>query len=96
MVSFVEKVQEEIDRVIGRSREPSIADKANMPFTEAVMHEIMRFGDVIPMNGLRVANKDTTLGECFIPKVSDILFSCNTKVMHLFLLKIVLYQNHTV
>lgn len=72
---FVEKVQEEIDRVIGHSREPSIADKANMPFTEAVIHEIQRFGDVIPMNGLRVADKDTALGECFIPKVSDILFS---------------------
>lgn len=75
MVLFVEKVHEEIDRVIGRSRQPSIADKANMPFTEAVIHEILRFGDIIPMNGLRVADKDTTLGECFIPKVSDILLS---------------------
>ncbi|XP_051729884.1 cytochrome P450 2J6-like isoform X2 [Ctenopharyngodon idella] len=63
-----EKVHEEKDRVIGRSREPSIADKANMPFTEAVIHEILRFGDIVPMNGLRVADKDTTLGECFIPK----------------------------
>ncbi|XDV42104.1 hypothetical protein PO909_010843 [Leuciscus waleckii] len=68
-----EKVQEEIDRVIGSSREPSIADKVNMPFTEAVIHEIQRFGDVIPMNGLRVADKDTTLGECFIPKGTAIL-----------------------
>lgn len=81
MVLFVEKVHEEIDRVIGCSREPSIADKANMPFTEAVIHEILRFGEIVPMNGLRVADKDTTLGECFIPKVSDHL-----KVTHIFIL----------
>lgn len=81
MVLFVEKVHEEIDRVIGRSREPSIADKANMPFTEAVIHEILRFGDIVPMNGLRVADKNTNLGECFIPKVSD-----HRKVMHIFIL----------
>ncbi|XP_056336784.1 cytochrome P450 2J5 [Danio aesculapii] len=68
-----EKVHEEIDRVIGNSREPSIADKANMPYTEAVIHEIMRFGDVIPLNGLRVAARDTTLGECFIPKGTTVL-----------------------
>ncbi|XP_026088812.1 cytochrome P450 2J2-like [Carassius auratus] len=68
-----EKVQEEIDRVIGRSKEPSIADKANMPYTEAVIHEILRFGDIVPMNGLRMADKDTTLGESFIPKGTAIL-----------------------
>ncbi|ROL51013.1 Cytochrome P450 2J6 [Anabarilius grahami] len=68
-----EKVHEEIDRVIGCSREPNIADKANMPFTEAVIHEILRFGDIVPMNGLRVVNKDTTLGECFIPKGTAIM-----------------------
>uniref|UniRef100_A0A671PFV0 Cytochrome P450, family 2, subfamily N, polypeptide 13 n=1 Tax=Sinocyclocheilus anshuiensis TaxID=1608454 RepID=A0A671PFV0_9TELE len=54
-----ENVQGEIDRVIGRSKEPSIA----------VIHEILRFGEIVPMNGLQVADKDTTLGECFIPKV---------------------------
>ncbi|KAK7133125.1 hypothetical protein R3I94_015120 [Phoxinus phoxinus] len=70
---LAEKVQEEIDRVIGPSREPSIADKANMPFTEAVIHEILRFGDIIPMNGLRLADKNTTLGKCFIPKGTAIL-----------------------
>ncbi|XP_016139168.1 cytochrome P450 2J5-like [Sinocyclocheilus grahami] len=68
-----EKVQEEIDRVIGRSREPSISDKVNMPYTEAVIHEMLRFGDIVPMNGLRVADKDTSIGECFIPKGTAIL-----------------------
>ncbi len=81
----VEKVQEEIDRVIGRSREPSIADKANMPYTEAVLHEILRFGDIVPMNGLRVADKDTTIGGCFIPKVSNtqFIYLANIKIINI-------------
>lgn len=87
MVLIVEKVQEEIDRVTGRSKEPRIADKANMPYTEAVIHEILRFGEIVPMNGLRVADNDTTLGECFIPKVGDtrLIYSANIKFSNIFL-----------
>ncbi|XP_063057365.1 cytochrome P450 2J4-like isoform X2 [Engraulis encrasicolus] len=62
------KVQSEIDTVIGQSRPPSMVDKANMPYTEAVIHEIMRIADIVPINVPRVAGRDTTLGGYFIPK----------------------------
>lgn len=63
------KVQEEIDQVIGQTRRPTMADKSNLPYTDAVIHEIQRIGNIVPLNGLRMAAKDTTLGGYFIPKV---------------------------
>uniref|UniRef100_H3BY93 Cytochrome P450, family 2, subfamily AD, polypeptide 2 n=1 Tax=Tetraodon nigroviridis TaxID=99883 RepID=H3BY93_TETNG len=70
--SVQEKVQEEIDRVIGQFRQPALADRANMPYTEAVIHEIQRFANVVPAGFPKMASKDTTLGEYFIPKGSAI------------------------
>lgn len=68
-----EKVQAEIDRVIGRTRQPAMADKPNLPYTDAVIHEIQRVGNIVPLNGLRKAAKDTTLGGYFIPKGTSVM-----------------------
>ncbi|CAJ1060173.1 uncharacterized protein LOC121511702 [Xyrichtys novacula] len=62
------KVQTEIDTVIGQSRLPTMADRPNLPYTDAVIHEIQRYGNIVPLSGIRVATKDTTLGGYFIPK----------------------------
>ncbi|XP_056132283.1 cytochrome P450 2J2-like [Lampris incognitus] len=63
-----DKVQAEIDRVIGQSCRPTMADRPNMPYTDAVIHEVQRMGNIVPLNGLRMAVKDTTLDGYFIPK----------------------------
>ncbi|XP_066548420.1 cytochrome P450 2J2 [Amia ocellicauda] len=74
------RVQAEIDRVVGQGRPPSMADRAKMPYTDAVIHEVQRMGNIVPLNVPRAAMKDVTVGGYFIPKGTQI-FGNLTSVM---------------
>ncbi|XP_048062346.1 cytochrome P450 2J4-like isoform X1 [Megalobrama amblycephala] len=67
------KVQEEIDCVVGGSRQPSLSDKDNMPFTNAVIHEIQRIGNIVPLNVVRITVEDTQIGKYSIPKGTPVI-----------------------
>lgn len=69
------RVQAEIDAVIGQARQPALEDRSNMPYTNAVIHEVQRKGNIIPFNVPRQAVKDTVLAGFRVPKVSSIWIS---------------------
>ncbi|XP_069550921.1 cytochrome P450 2J4-like [Brachyistius frenatus] len=68
-----ERVQAEIDAVIGSSRTPSLTDRENMPYADAVIHEMQRMANILPLNLLHMAIKDTTLDKYTIPKGTMIM-----------------------
>ena len=63
------RVQQEIDEVIGQVRLPEMGDQARMPFTMAVVHEVQRFGDIIPLGLPHKTSHDTEVQGFLIPKV---------------------------
>lgn len=68
-----EKVQEEIDRVVGRSRRPCVADRTQMPYTDAVVHEIQRFITLIPTSLPHAVTKDIHFRDYIIPKGTTVM-----------------------
>ncbi|XP_028637494.1 cytochrome P450 2J3-like isoform X2 [Grammomys surdaster] len=70
-----EKVHTEIDGVIGQWRQPSTDDRDSMPYTNAVVHEVQRMGNIIPLSIPREVTADTTLAGFHLPKGKMILIN---------------------
>ncbi|XP_063771249.1 cytochrome P450 2C5-like [Pseudophryne corroboree] len=66
------KVQNEIDKVIGTSA-PQATHRKEMPYTDAVIHEIQRYGNIVPANLPHATTQDVTFRGYFIPKGTYII-----------------------
>ncbi|XP_051016035.1 cytochrome P450 2D4-like [Acomys russatus] len=67
------RVQQEIDEVIGQVQHPEMADQAHMPYTNAVIHEVQRFGDVLPLGVPHKTSCDIEMQGFLIPKGTTLI-----------------------
>lgn len=62
------KAHQEIDRVVGRERLPTFQDWDSLPYTEAIMREILRWKPVLPLGVPHKVMEDDFYKGYFIPK----------------------------
>ncbi|KAI0034413.1 cytochrome P450 [Vararia minispora EC-137] len=75
------KAQEEIDSVIGPDRLPTFADRHRLPYVEAVLSEVLRWGPVGPIDIPHLLMEDDVYNGYFIPKGS-IVFANIWAMLH--------------
>ncbi|KAM3870253.1 cytochrome P450 2F3-like [Diretmus argenteus] len=75
-----ERCQQEIDQVLDGKDQASFEDRHDMPYMQAVIHEIQRIADTVPLSVFHCTTKDTELmgysiprGTIVIPNLSSVL-----------------------
>lgn len=63
-----ERVHREIDSVLANGRMPTLEDKQKMPYVEAVLHEILRFCNIVPLGIFHATSQDANVNGYSIPK----------------------------
>ncbi|MEJ1285178.1 Rhesus blood group-associated A glycoprotein [Cricetulus griseus] len=67
-----EKVHDEIVKVVG-SAQPRIEHRTQMPYTDAVVHEIQRFADILPTSLPHETTTDVIFKNYYIPKGTEVI-----------------------
>ncbi|XP_072014927.1 cytochrome P450 2C23-like [Amphiura filiformis] len=76
-----DRIHREIDMVVGRNRLPKLADKLNLPYTQAVIAELHRIISLVPLSVFHVAGDTTTFRGYTIPR-NSVMISNLYAVMH--------------
>ncbi|XP_069753834.1 vitamin D 25-hydroxylase isoform X6 [Narcine bancroftii] len=71
--SWTEKVHQEIDTIVGKNQIPSLENKSQMPYTEAVLHEVLRYCNIAPLGIFRATTKNTVVRGYSIPKGTTVI-----------------------
>ncbi|XP_070762866.1 cytochrome P450 2D15-like [Enoplosus armatus] len=75
-----ERCQQEIDKVLDGKDQATFEDRHQMPYVQAVLHEVQRTADTVPLSVFHCTTKDTELmgysipkGTIIIPNLSSVL-----------------------
>ncbi|XP_042268321.1 cytochrome P450 2F2-like isoform X2 [Thunnus maccoyii] len=68
-----ERCQQEIDQVLEGKDRASFEDRNNMPYMQAVIHEVQRIANTVPLSVFHCTTKDTELMGYSIPKGTMII-----------------------
>ncbi|XP_029010218.1 cytochrome P450 2J6-like isoform X1 [Betta splendens] len=68
-----ERCQQEIDQVMEGKDQICFDDRHNMPFTQAVIHEVQRVANTVPLSVVHCTTRDTDLMGYSIPKGTVII-----------------------
>uniref|UniRef100_A0A670XX72 Steroid 17-alpha-hydroxylase/17,20 lyase n=1 Tax=Pseudonaja textilis TaxID=8673 RepID=A0A670XX72_PSETE len=70
-----QKIQEELDQKIGFNRHPVLADRQHLNYLEATISEVLRIRPVAPLLIPHEALADTSIGEYYIPKGTEVVIN---------------------
>ena len=76
----LQRLQQEVDAVLGLDRQPSIFDRDQMPYSVATIYELLRYASLVP-TVTHVCLENETIGGYRIPP-GKILFPLYTAVLH--------------
>ena len=79
-----QKAQAELDTVVGSARLPEFADRASLPYLNAMVKELARWNVVLPLALAHAALEDDDYNGYHIPKGSVILANawCASHYLH--------------
>lgn len=69
------KARNELDRVIGRNRLPTLNDRPDLPYIDAILCEVQRTANVAPLGIVHRAMETVKFGDYIIPKDAIMLVS---------------------
>ena len=73
------RLQKDIDKVISKDRQPSLADKKALPYVEAFIMEVLRFTNVAPLAVPHATlEADVTFEGYSIPKDTSVIFNLDS------------------